>query len=114
MQAAPPEIRTTPRPRCLLCGAEGQILYQNLVDPFFEASGKWNFKRCPKADCSLVWLDPAPVAEDLHLAYQEYFTHGAKEGRMTSAASLRSVLYGGYKVVVFLSGLAIGLAKARG
>jgi SAM-dependent methyltransferase len=51
-------------------------LYENLRDDLFSAPGTWALKKCPANDCGLLWLDPMPVAEDLFLAYQEYYTHG--------------------------------------
>src|SRR5262249_19831508 len=76
MQSVQTEIRTIPQPRCLLCGTEGDYLYRNLVDSYFDAPGKWDFKQCPNEACGLIWLDPFPMAQDLHLAYSRYFTHG--------------------------------------
>src|SRR5882672_7322950 len=113
MQVAPSDIRTESRPRCFLCSVEGKVLYENLADPFFDNPGKWSFKQCPNAGCGLVWLDPAPVAEDLHLAYREYFTHGGRDGKLSRGGRLRSILYGGYKVISSLPSAAIGLGKAK-
>ena len=42
--------------------------------------GEWSFRRCTNPACGLLWLDPAPVPEDLPKAYRDYFTHGRPEG----------------------------------
>jgi 2-polyprenyl-3-methyl-5-hydroxy-6-metoxy-1,4-benzoquinol methylase len=68
-------IRSQPCPSCSLCGAQGNILYNNLEDRLFGAWGKWVFKKCPDPQCGLVWLDPMPTEEDIGKAYQTYYTH---------------------------------------
>ena len=55
------------------------ILYQGLKDRSFSAPGHWDLKRCQRADCGLVWLDPAPIEEDIGKAYQGYYTHSQPE-----------------------------------
>src|SRR6185369_11326195 len=90
-------IRTVPRPECLLCGSKGELLYRSLPDRLFGAPGTSDFKRCPNPDCGLLWLDPKPLAEDLHLAYKQYFTHANPEGRTTVTARFREFLYHCYQ-----------------
>ncbi|MDX1383494.1 MAG: class I SAM-dependent methyltransferase, partial [Thermoanaerobaculia bacterium] len=68
-------MRTQPKPSCILCGAEGRTLYHGLRDELAGTPGQWSLKRCSQVACGLVWLDPAPVAEDLASAYREYYTH---------------------------------------
>lgn len=68
-------IRTRPYPNCYLCSTLGEALYQNLQDCLFGAPGEWNLKKCPNPECGLVWLDPMPIEEDIHKAYQNYYTH---------------------------------------
>jgi 2-polyprenyl-3-methyl-5-hydroxy-6-metoxy-1,4-benzoquinol methylase len=51
------------------------VLYVGLRDRLFSAPGAWTLKRCAQPCCGLVWLDPAPLEEDLGLAYQTYYTH---------------------------------------
>jgi SAM-dependent methyltransferase len=68
-------IRTFPKPACLLCGRTGEVLYSGLEDHLFSAPGAWQLKRCTGPDCKLLWLDPAPLPEDLWLAYETYYTH---------------------------------------
>jgi SAM-dependent methyltransferase len=70
-----PTIRTYSNPSCLICGSIGKVLHTGLKDRLFGAPGTWELKQCPKPDCGLVWPDPAPLPEDLGLAYQTYYTH---------------------------------------
>lgn len=72
-------IRTFARPACAVCGSPGEILYAGLHDPFFGAPGAWDMRKCTRSDCRLVWVDPAPVPEDLNRAYQAYYTHNQPE-----------------------------------
>ena len=75
MSAAPHEIHTQPCAVCYLCGARGEILYERLEDRLFGVAGSWNSMRCPNPDCSLVWLDPMPLEEDIGKLYLTYLTH---------------------------------------
>lgn len=68
-------IRTEPKPLCVCCQSEGTYAYRGMKDRLFEAPGVWNIKQCNNQACGLLWLDPSPVAEDLHKAYQSYYTH---------------------------------------
>ncbi|GLI39398.1 methyltransferase domain-containing protein [Geobacter hydrogenophilus] len=68
-------IRTEPKPDCILCGQHGDVLYVDLRDRLFGVPGEWALKKCPNAGCGLVWLDPAPLKEDLWKAYATYYTH---------------------------------------
>jgi len=72
-------IRSEPKPHCGYCGIEGTPLYRDLSDRLYDAPGKWGFRRCPSPDCGLVWLDPAPIEEDLGIAYETYYTHSWTE-----------------------------------
>jgi SAM-dependent methyltransferase len=66
-------IRVEEVPLCRLCSQEGDFLYKDLRDRLFGVSGVWSLRRCPK--CSLVWLDPRPVSEDVGKLYERYLTH---------------------------------------
>src|SRR5213075_3141824 len=104
------EIRTIARPACFLCGRGGAVLYTDLVDRLFCAPGGWILKVCP--GCRLLWLDPTPTLDDLHLAYKNYFTHeaGQSTGR---AALLRRLLYRFYQSVSAIPAALVGLHKAK-
>lgn len=77
------QIRTEPRPCCALCGKKGSSLYAGLPDRLFGVSGLWNMKRCTASDCDLIWLDPAPVEDELYKAYADYYTHPIVLNRKT-------------------------------
>ena len=77
MKESADSIQTRPCPRCYLCERTGEILYENLTDRLFGASGRWNLRRCPNPKCGMVWLDPTPVEEDISKAYRAYHTHEA-------------------------------------
>lgn len=70
------QIRTQQKPNCSCCDSTGTYLYQGLQDRLFGAPGTWSLKRCNNKQCELLWLDPAPINEDLPIAYQNYYTHG--------------------------------------
>jgi 2-polyprenyl-3-methyl-5-hydroxy-6-metoxy-1,4-benzoquinol methylase len=76
-------IRTARRDRCLACGSEGEIAHAALSDRIFGVAGEWTLKRCGNRDCSLLWLDPMPIEEDLPKLYQGYYTHAARRGPAT-------------------------------
>ncbi|HTE62607.1 MAG TPA: methyltransferase domain-containing protein, partial [Solirubrobacteraceae bacterium] len=68
-------IGTRPRPACPLCSARGALRHDRLHDRLFGVPGAWSLARCPAAGCGALWLDPAPVAEDIGKAYRNYYTH---------------------------------------
>lgn len=72
------QMRATECRKCILCGAEGHLLHRNLKDRLFHVPGTWNSRKCVNEECGLVWLDPMPIPEDIHLAYSTYYTHAEK------------------------------------
>jgi len=68
-------IRSLPAPLCPLCGTGGDPVHAGLRDFLFAAPGEWSLSRCRDDRCGTLWLDPMPVAEDLHEAYETYMTH---------------------------------------
>jgi 2-polyprenyl-3-methyl-5-hydroxy-6-metoxy-1,4-benzoquinol methylase len=70
-----PIMRAIPKSHCIACDSEGTYLYKNMPDRLFGVIGTWNIRQCNQAACGTLWLDPAPIPEDLHIAYQEYYTH---------------------------------------
>lgn len=100
-------IRTLPSPFCSMCGSAGETVYSGVRDKLFGASGEWSFSRCSNADCRLLWLDPRPLEDDIHLAYATYYTH-AKRGEVRSPkALLLSMLLGILtRSVMLVSGVA--------
>ncbi|MBR4249601.1 MAG: class I SAM-dependent methyltransferase, partial [Verrucomicrobia bacterium] len=76
MKNQPVSIQTEARPFCPLCGERGEMFYSRLKDQLFGAPGEWDLCKCPAGNCGLLWLNPAPVQEDIGKAYQSYYTHG--------------------------------------
>ncbi len=69
-------IRVEPRPTCRICGGDGELLYDALLDHQYGVSGEWSMRKCRSKICGLVWQDPMITASDLPLAYKNYYTHG--------------------------------------
>jgi 2-polyprenyl-3-methyl-5-hydroxy-6-metoxy-1,4-benzoquinol methylase len=113
MQTAPNQIRTKPRPLCYLCGEPGNTLYKELHDFIFDAPGRWELKECTASTCGLVWLDPFPIEEDLHLAYQTYYTHKENGGNSKPGGKFRDVLYKTYAFANSLPGVILGLQSEK-
>lgn len=86
------EIPSAPCPDCRLCGSRGEPLYGDLEDRLFGAPGVWRLNACPKEDCGLIWLNPAPLPEHLGRAYKNYYTHGSADGETESG--LRAFYHG--------------------
>ena len=107
------QIRTKPNHSCLLCGIEGVVLYRGCCDPYFGAPGRWQFRRCPSSNCGLIWIDPLPHPDDLHLAYRRYFTHGEQDGESFRASRLRSILYQVYLLSVAIPANLVGLGQSK-
>jgi len=95
------EIRTAPAPQCLLCGTEGIRLYHGLRDRLFSAPGEWSHRQCPQGGCGLIWLDPMPREEDLHKAYETYYTHAGEPDRSGAPARLFAAAKRGYLAIRF-------------
>jgi SAM-dependent methyltransferase len=53
------------------------MVYEDLHDRFYSTLGAWNMSRCQA--CGLLWLDPVPLEDDIHLAYGTYYTHSRSE-----------------------------------
>ena len=69
-------VRTQSRPACCACGAPPvRVRYADLTDRLFSVGGKWSLVECSDPACGMLWLDPAPVVEDLPKLYRQYYTH---------------------------------------
>jgi len=68
-------FRTHARPDCVACASAGEPLYAGVPDLMLGTVGRWRVVRCTNAQCRTLWLDPAPLREDLPNAYQNYLTH---------------------------------------
>lgn len=71
----PATLRMEEVSHCVLCGAPGVPLYENLTDRLFGVPGTFGFSQC--LTCRFVWLSPRPVLEDIPKCYTNYFTHEA-------------------------------------
>lgn len=91
-----PEMRAVTQPYCSMCGSTGRLLYENMHDRLFGTAGVWNIRSCTSADCGLLWLDPQPIPEDIGVAYQEYYTHQAKDAGLGTARRIYDWLVQGY------------------
>jgi len=70
-------MRSIERPTCPVCAGAGRVRYEQLEDRLFAAPGSWRMVACEDAGCGTLWLDPAPLPEDLAAAYDDYYTHAA-------------------------------------
>jgi 2-polyprenyl-3-methyl-5-hydroxy-6-metoxy-1,4-benzoquinol methylase len=95
-----PTIRIKQVAACPLCNNPGRQLYTGLVDRLFSAPGVWGNQQCLNADCGLVWLNPAPITDDLHLAYASYYTHAGDAATIDSSSKVKSA-WQGYRALVF-------------
>ena len=68
-------MRSKPVNKCLCCQFSGELIYEAIQDRSFGVAGSWDIRRCLNPECGFLWLDPAPVEEDIGLAYKTYFTH---------------------------------------
>ncbi|HSR05739.1 MAG TPA: class I SAM-dependent methyltransferase [Bryobacteraceae bacterium] len=102
-----PSMRTVPNPNCLFCGVPGEVLYSGLADHLFLVPGSWQLRQCADPKCGLVWTDPAPLAEDLGLAYQTYYTHAVSAGNSPGILqrASKSAYWAGVKLLSLMSGL---------
>lgn len=69
------EPRTRAVHECPLCGNLGVLHYDLLRDRSFGVPGSWGARLCKNHECGLLWLDPAPIDEDLPDIYANYYTH---------------------------------------
>lgn len=80
-------MRTLAQPQCPNCDGPGTPAYEDLRDKVYGAPGRWRMQRCGNRLCGAYWLDPAPHAEDLALAYNDYHTHNADAPAATARST---------------------------
>jgi 2-polyprenyl-3-methyl-5-hydroxy-6-metoxy-1,4-benzoquinol methylase len=69
-----PEAGLESVPRCPVCSDDHRsLMHRDLVDPLFDAPGRWNMMSCHA--CGTAFLDPRPNRDTIHLAYERYYTH---------------------------------------
>lgn len=92
-------------PNCYLCGAYGNILYRDMVDRHFGASGKWNLVKCFNPQCGLLWLNPMPLEDEIGKAYQNYFTHDSRVGCSQRNGIMWNTAWSTYRILLRLTGI---------
>jgi 2-polyprenyl-3-methyl-5-hydroxy-6-metoxy-1,4-benzoquinol methylase len=93
-------IKVVRKQTCILCGSQGDELYQGLHDRIASAPGTWGYKRCPKD--GLIWLDPQPIPEDLDKLYEGYdLTHTINPPPTLRFAKLRKYIREGILATAF-------------
>ncbi|MCX8155618.1 MAG: class I SAM-dependent methyltransferase [Verrucomicrobiae bacterium] len=83
-------------------------MYQNLHDRLFGAAGQWCLSQCPNAQCGLIWMNPMPLDEDLHLAYETYFTHESSQ-----ESTARKICLAMYHAFNSIAGIFTGLTQYK-
>lgn len=69
-------IRAKDQNNCIICGTKSNQLYDKLTDiEFNTVKGEWRLCQCENQNCTLTWLNPMPLAEDIGKAYKNYYTH---------------------------------------
>lgn len=68
-------------------------MYVGLKDYLFGADGEWSLSKCKNRECGLVWLNPAPIEEDVGIAYKNYYTHDMGAKTCSFSRSLMRKLY---------------------
>ena len=101
-------MRSRPADKCPLCPGAGQPLYEGMPDRFFGAGGQWRLVKCQNPNCGLVWMNPMPVAGDLHLAYEQYFTHSEAQPGLSRRLALAA-----YDLLCALPDYWTSLRKAK-
>jgi 2-polyprenyl-3-methyl-5-hydroxy-6-metoxy-1,4-benzoquinol methylase len=90
------EILARPQLACTLCGGEGSVLHSGLRDRQSYVRGVWTIRQCVDPRCGLMWLDPMPLEEELHKAYESYYTHVERESRDGAMARMLEAMKRGY------------------
>jgi 2-polyprenyl-3-methyl-5-hydroxy-6-metoxy-1,4-benzoquinol methylase len=81
---------------CYLCGRQGDLLYQGLVDSLFGVPGKWDFRICTDKKCGFIWLDRVPIEEEIGKVYQTYYTHTSSKPPKSTSSSFYQMVWNGY------------------
>ncbi len=73
-----PAVSTERISQCLLCGTQGQTLFEGLRDRLYQVEGEFGFSRCGR--CGFVWESPRPTLEAIPQCYpDDYEPHEASE-----------------------------------
>jgi 2-polyprenyl-3-methyl-5-hydroxy-6-metoxy-1,4-benzoquinol methylase len=90
------KILTEPQLACSLCGNPGIVLHSGLTDRQSSAPGVWSIRQCIDPQCGLMWLDPMPIENELHKAYEFYYTHAGLKSNAGVIARLMEAMKRGY------------------
>jgi len=82
-------VATRDVPSCYLCGNPGDQLYRDRQDLVFNAPGSWDFRKCSKSSCGLIWMDPVPEPADIGKLYSNYYTH--QDGQDAKISRIRKI-----------------------
>ena len=91
-------MRARPRLACILCGTPGDVLHTGLIDRLSASPspGVWSIRRCVDPRCGLLWLDPAPLEQELYKAYESYYTHAGRGPNKGVIARMMGAIKRGY------------------
>ncbi|MCU0350988.1 MAG: class I SAM-dependent methyltransferase [Flavobacterium sp.] len=78
---------------CYLCNSNGKDIYTNISDNIFGFSTGWSIKCCVNSDCNLLWLSPSIHEDDIHLAYENYYTSKKQDDLNSGIAFLQKCYY---------------------
>lgn len=95
------EILARPQPACSLCGAPGNVLYSGLIDRQSSSPGIWSIRRCVDPQCGSMWLDPVPLENELHKAYESYYTHAGRGSNKGVMDRVMGAMKRGYLANIF-------------
>ena len=109
-------IKTKSRNACPVCGNKGSMLYKDMQDYFLSTPGLWTINKCSNNSCSMLWLNPMPLEEEIWKAYQAYHTH-SNANKKTTSDPLLSLITRLTKLLVLpisiLNGLYLQRKKLR-
>ena len=89
-------MKSLPQPDCLCCGSKGAIRFKGLKDRLFGAPGEWNMLQCGNRNCGLLWLDPLPLEDEIHKAYQNFTTHVEISSQVPASRRILAAAKKGY------------------
>lgn len=106
-------ILANPQIICPQCGTNGNLIKTKLKDRLFNAPGEWNLRRCNRADCGLVWIDPMPKPEEIAKAYKIYYTHSESDEYSLQAQGSAFVLKKVYAATTRAIRWMVGIDRDR-
>lgn len=75
--------------KCIACGSNLVIRFQNVFDTRFGIEGGWHIGRCPA--CGIEQALPLPSSEELKHLYETFYNFGGEKG--TSYTGLREYFF---------------------